>query len=168
MLINSSCTCRTRIHKAQDDGEEVVDIDGSYLYKKVQQLNNSGVHTEPPDLPSSAPISGWEALTEATIGEISQKLPCVTSGMVYSYLSKETCQDDGRSTFRALARGYTHWASGRINTISVNLQHPINCHVESVMRPSMKAGSYRVWIMLGKDDLGYAYVMRATCGCAAG
>ena len=24
----------------------------------------AGVNTEPPDLPSSAPISGWEALTE--------------------------------------------------------------------------------------------------------
>jgi len=128
----------------------------------MQRLNNSGVHIEPPDLPSSAPISGWEALTEANIGDLSAKLPCVTSGMVYLYLAKDTCQDNGRSTFRALARGNTHWASGHINTILVN------CHIESIMRPSMKDGSYRVWIMLGGNDLGYAHVLCATCGCAAG
>jgi len=123
--MNSSCVFCARIHKAQDDGEEVMDVDVSYLYNKIQWLNNSGVYTEPPDLPLSALISGWEELTEAKIGEVSTKLPCVTSGMVYSYFAKETCQDDGGSTFRALARGYTHWDAGHINTISVNLQHPI-------------------------------------------
>jgi len=137
-----------------------VDVDGSCLYKKVQQLNNSGEYTEPPDLPSSAPVSGWEPITEANINEVSQKLPCVTSGMVYSYLANETRQDDGRSTFRALARGYIQWSSGRIQMMSVNLQHPINCHIESTMRPSMKSGSYHVWIMLGKNDLGYAHVLQ--------
>jgi len=122
----------------------------------MQQLNNSGVHIEPPDLLSSAPISGWEALTEANIGELCAKLPCVTSGMVYLYLAKETCQDNGRSTFRALARGYTHWASGHINTILVNLQHPINCHIESIMR---QYSSYRVWIMLGEGYTCYVQLV---------
>ena len=127
------------------------------------------MYTEPPDLPSCAPVSGWEVITEANVNEISQKLPCVISGMIYSYLAKETCQDDGRNTFRALTRGYIQWSSGRIQMMSVNLQHPINSHnIESTMRPSMKAGSYHVWIMLGKNDLGYAHVLRATCGCAAG
>jgi len=49
------------------------------------------VYTELPDLPSSALISDWEALTEANIGEVITKLPCV---MVYFYLAKETYQDD--------------------------------------------------------------------------
>ena len=36
------------------------------------------------------------------------------------------------------------------------------------MKPSMKPGSYQVWIMLQRDDLGYATVKCATCQCAAG
>ena len=36
------------------------------------------------------------------------------------------------------------------------------------MKPSMKPGSYQVWIMLQRDDLGYATVKHATCQCAAG
>lgn len=53
-------------------------------------------------------------------------------------LARQTTQASGQSTFRALTRGYVHWASGRVSTISVNVQHPINCHVQSVMKPSMK------------------------------
>ena len=67
-----------------------MDVDGSYLYKKMQQLNNSGMYTEPPDLPSCAPVSDWEVITEANINEVGLKLTCVvTSGMVYSYLAKK-------------------------------------------------------------------------------
>ena len=36
------------------------------------------------------------------------------------------------------------------------------------MKPSMKRGSYQVWITLQYDDLGYATVNCATCQCAAG
>ena len=91
---------------------------------KVQLLNNSGVYTEPPDLPSSAPVSGWEPITEANINEVSQKLPCVTSGMVYSYLANETRQDDGRSTFRALARGYIQWYPNDVSKLTASNQLP--------------------------------------------
>ena len=120
------------------------------------------------DLPSSPPISGWETVSETNAAEISQKIPRVTNGTVYTYLARQTTQADGQSTFRALTRGYVHWASGRVSTISVNVQHPINCHVQSVMKPSMKPGTYHVWIMLQRCDMGFASVLCATCECAAG
>ena len=60
-----------------------------------------------------------------------------------------------------------HWASSLVSTISVNVQHPINCHVQSVMKLSMKPGTYNVWLMLQRNDMGYASVLRATCECPA-
>ena len=120
------------------------------------------------ELPSSPPLSGWETVSETNAAELSQKLPYVTSGTVYTYLARQTGQSNGQNTFRALDRGYTHWASGRVSTISINVHHPINCHVQSVMKPSMKPGTYNVWIVLQRSDMGYASVLRATCECAAG
>ena len=36
------------------------------------------------------------------------------------------------------------------------------------MKPSMKSGTYNVWLMLQQNDLGYATVLHATCECPAG
>ena len=134
------------------------------MYKKVQRLEKSGTSTAPLNLPLSPPISGWETVSETNVTQISQKMPCITNGLVYTYLAQQTCNNNGESTFRSLTRGYTHWKSGCIHTILVNVRHPNHCHVQSVMKP----GSYQVWIMLQRDDLGYATVLRATCQCAAG
>ena len=69
--------------------------------------------------------------------------------------------------FRALTRGFTHWSSGRMDRIKVNLHNPEFCHVKCTMTPSMKQGSYQVYILLHKErDL--ATVVAATCECAAG
>ena len=40
-------------------------------------------------------------------------------------------------------------------------------YVQSTIKPSLKPGSYQVWIMLKSNDLGYASVNCATCQCAA-
>lgn len=138
------------------------------MYKKAQRLKGSGLNAAPLELPSSPPISGWDVISETNVAQISQRMPCITNGLVYTYLAQQTSHDSGESTFRALTRGYTHWKSGRIHTMSVNIRHPTYCHVQSVMKPSMKPGSYQVWIMLQRDDLGYASVLCATCQCAAG
>ena len=122
----------------------------------------------PPNLPTSPPISGWETISETNAAHLSQKMPCITNGLVYTYLSQQTSHDNGESTFRALTRGFTHWKSGRIHTISISVQHPVYCHVQSTMKPLMKSGSYQVWIMLQCDDLGYASVKCASCQCATG
>ena len=158
----------TRIHKAVKDNVEIVDVDGSYLYKKVQQLEPTCMGIAPLDLPTSPPISGWEIISQSNVVHISQKMPCITNGLVYTYLSQRTSNDNGESTFLELTRGYTHWKPGCIHAISINIKHPIYCHIQSTMKPSMKPDSYQVWIMLQRDDLGYATVKCATCQCAAG
>ena len=122
----------------------------------------------PLDLPTSPPVSGWETTSESNVAHISQKMPCITNGLVYIRLSQQASNDNGESTFGASTRGYTHWKFGRIHTISINIKHPIYCHIQSTMKPSMKPCSYQVWIMLQHDDLGYATVKCATCQCAAG
>ena len=155
-----------RIHKAVKDGAAIMDVDGSYLYQKHRRLEASGLLLAPVD-PPSAPLSGWEAVTEANASTMAQKLPCVTMGMVYNYLASHTGRERGEGTFRALTRGYTHWASGRIERLDVNCQNPEYCHVQSVMKPSMKQGSYHIWLLLQCTG-PLATICRATCECAAG
>ena len=88
------------------------------------------------------------------------------TGLLYTYLAGESC-NEGRSTFRALTRGYTHWASGRLDHLEVNSQHPQYCHVWSIMKPSMKPGSYHVYLLFSRDG-ELACIHTATCECAAG
>ena len=86
---------------------------------------------------------------------------------MYTYLASGAGRSAGEGTFRALTRGFTHWQSGRIDNLEVNVQHPLYCHVRSKMKPSMKQGSYCVSVLLGRED-GFANVLSATCECAAG
>ena len=69
--------CRIRVLSKQ--GAKVVDVDGSYLWRKQQQLNETGVVTEDIGVPSPPP-SGWVTVNEANYTEISKHLPIVTSG----------------------------------------------------------------------------------------
>ena len=69
--------------------------------------------------------------------------------------------------FRALARGFTHWASGRLEQMEVNIEHPEYCHVRCYMRASMKDDIYKVYILLGSSG-NFATVLTATCECGAG
>ena len=87
--------------------------------------------------------------------------------MVYSYLSGALSRTGDEGAFRALSRGYTHWASGRLNVLEINTCNPQYCHVRSNLRPSMKTGSYQVYLLLGKSEI-YVTVVSATCECAAG
>ena len=45
----------------------IVDVDGSYLYRKQQLLKQSGVCIAPLP-PPSPPLSGWEVVSESNIG----------------------------------------------------------------------------------------------------
>ena len=88
-------------------------------------------------------------------------------GVVYAYLAGGAGCGAEEGTFRALTRGYIHWQSGRIEKLEVNVKHPLFCHVRSQMKPSMKPGTYRVWILLGRED-NFATIHTATGECAAG
>ena len=52
--------------------------------------------------------------------------------------------------FRALERGYAHWASGRLQELQVNANQ-FFCHVKCTTSPSMKGGIYKVYMLLGKE-----------------
>ena len=88
-------------------------------------------------------------------------------GLVYTYLAGHVGRMGEQGAFRALTRGYTHWASGLLQQLEVNTNNPNFCHVRIAMKPSMKDGLYHVYILLARDgDL--ANICSATCECAAG
>ena len=60
----------------QQEGRSIVDIDGSYVYRKYTE---SGVQVELPLNPPS-PISGWVVVKEDTYQSIAPSIPPVTSG----------------------------------------------------------------------------------------
>ena len=74
----------------------------------------------------------------------------------------------GKGAFRALTRGYTHWASGRLNKLEVNTCNQTLCFVCCQMRPSMKTGFYTIKLILRKSDNNVAVIAQAICQCAAG
>lgn len=88
-------------------------------------------------------------------------------GLVYTYLAGHVGRNSDEGAFRALSRGYTHWASGRIQEIELNTKNPTFCHVRCRMQPSMKVGVYNTCILLGKQG-EVATIKQATCECAAG
>ena len=97
-------------------------------------------------------------------------LHLVSDRFVYTCRNSLHLPGIGRSVtegaFRALTRGYTHWASGRMEFMEVNTHNPDYCHIRSNMKPSMKPGLYKVYFLLHKED-GVTSVEVATCECAA-
>lgn len=88
-------------------------------------------------------------------------------GLVYTYLAGHVGHFGDQGAFRALTRGYTHWASGRLQEMEVNTKHPSYCHVRCTMTPSMRAGVYKVYLLLGREG-ELATICSATCECSAG
>lgn len=67
-----------RIHDPLQQNLDVVDVDGSYLYRKKQQLISQGIRTLPLSL-ASVPLTGWEVVTANNYKE--KNVPRVISGM---------------------------------------------------------------------------------------
>ena len=88
-------------------------------------------------------------------------------GALYSYLVEDVGKSGGEGTFRVLSRGYVHWASGRMEKLEINVQNSMFCHFRCTIKPSMKSGSYKVYVLLKRDGT-FGQVKSATCGCAAG
>ena len=53
---------------------KVIDVDGSYLVRKHQQLQVDGVNVAPLGIPP-VPPSGWDALSETNFKEAIGKMP---------------------------------------------------------------------------------------------
>ena len=92
---------------------------------------------------------------------------CCCVGLVYTYLVGHVGRTGDQGAFRVLARGYTHWSSGRLEEIDVNTNHSEYCHVRCTMTPSMKSIPYHIYLLLGRDG-ELATICSATCECAAG
>ena len=92
----------------------------------------------------------------------------ILPGVLYSYLAEGVGHSTGKGAFRALSRGYVHWASGRMEKLEVNYHNPTFCPVRCTMKPSMKDGSYTVYVLLEKSTQYTTTIHRATCQCTAG
>ena len=69
-----------RVRKADDEGVPVVDVDGSYLYRKYKLLCDAGENVSLPPAPPP-PISGWTTMTSENHLTLASSLPPVTHGM---------------------------------------------------------------------------------------
>jgi len=85
-----------RIKEAKDRNAEVIDVDGSYLHRKHQQLINSGVSVAPPGVPPR-PLAGWETITNSNYQQYCTKIPIVTQGLIILFnISIIPCMYRGR------------------------------------------------------------------------
>ena len=173
--------------RVEADGVQVVDVDGSFLYKKYKKLAESGKQVFLPPLPPP-PVSGWIVMTGENCHSLAGSIPRVSqgissvliahrystfilfilqTGLIYTYLAGHVGHVGDQGAFRALSRGYTHWASGRVDELQVNTNNPEYCHVKCKMKPSMKTGMYNTYMLLGREG-DVARIELATCECAAG
>ena len=89
--------------------------------------------------------------------------------MVYAYLAEGVGRSKAaEGAFKALSRGFTHWASGRLEHLEINIKNPSYSHVRSNMKPSIKQGSYDVYLLLERIKEDMASIQAATCQCTAG
>ena len=72
-------TC-SRVNQAEEEDTPVVDVDGSYLYRKYQQLARSGRDVAQPDHPGPPP-SGWKIVNEETYKGITPSISLFTTGI---------------------------------------------------------------------------------------
>ena len=156
-----------RVRQAKRHGKGVIDVDGSYFYRKREKLEASGVTCAPLPLPTFPPL-GWTLITDSNQRNVKPVMPVVYPTTLYEYLAEGVGNVSGKGAFRALTRGYTHWASGRINKLEVNTCNPTLCFVRCQMRPSMKTGFYTVKLILRKSNNNVAVIAQAICQCAAG
>ena len=115
-VYNSCNVYRTRSAKAE--GVTVVDVNGTYFKWKRQGLLSENLNVALLPIPNF-PLHGWESVDESNADVIAKQLPCVLPTTLYTYLAEGIWNARGSRAFRALKRGYVHWASGRINHFSI-------------------------------------------------
>lgn len=152
------------------DGCKVIDVDGTYLERKRKRLNEAGSNIPPLSVPSF-PVCGWSKLSpESPLND--PKFPSLSQGTLYTYLAEGVGNTRGKKAFRALKRGYVHFTSGRVSSVEVQNRNLTYTFVKSTMIPSMRAGTYKVTMILKKEFIEQECVVenivRATCDCAAG
>lgn len=110
-------------------------------------------------------------MEESNSKDIAEQLPIVSPSTLYTYLAEGVGNTKGSLAFRALKRGYVHWACGRMNKLEVQTRHPHFTFIRSVMIPSVQSGTYSVKVLLKKQSVNnqvVGEVCHASCECAAG
>ena len=109
-----------RVRQAKHEKRKVIDIDGSYLPRKYQQLQASGIHCAPLSIPRLPPL-GWTRDTDDNRDDVGKLLSKVFPTTLYHYLAEgvgnTSGNTSGKGAFRALTRGYVHWASGHMDKL---------------------------------------------------
>ena len=158
-----------RVRKAKTESIQVIDVTGTYLERKRQKLLSSNINVAP--LPHPAfPLHGWKTVEESNGKDIAKQLPTVSPTTLYTYHADCVGNTKGSMAFRALKKGYVHWASGRMNKIEVQTHHPHFAFVRSVMIPSMRSGTYSLKVLLKKQTVNNQVVgdvCQASCECVA-
>ena len=70
--------------QVEQEGTPVIDVDGSYLYRKYKKLDEAGRCVQLPPHHPPPPISGWITLTNENHESLAPTIPPVTQGM-YNY-----------------------------------------------------------------------------------
>ena len=63
----------------------MVDVDGSYLYKKYQHLDASSVNVAPLEVPPPL-LTGWESVSKGNIKVVADTIPYVTTGVFIHHI----------------------------------------------------------------------------------
>ena len=116
-------------------------------------------------------FQGWRSIKEDNACDIAKDMPSVSPTTLYTYLAEGVGNAKVSQAFRALKRGYIHWASGRLSKLEVHTLHPVYSFIRASIVPSMRTGTYLVKIILKKLRVGdqvIGSVCQASCECAAG
>ena len=70
---------KLRMIQAKQDGSPVVDVDGSFRYKKYLFLTSTGKNVAEPG-PPPPPLTEWKLVSENTFQDVALHIPLVTSG----------------------------------------------------------------------------------------
>jgi len=160
-----ACCSLYRILEAKEKGATVVNVDGSYLHKKRARLIEEGNTVPPLPIPTETPPLGWTEITVENYAECSSTFPNISPGELYRYMALGVGYEGSSGRFRALIQGYKFWASGRVQSVAINVQNPCICFVRGRVFPSMKDEVYVVDLLVSHQT---AKLERAQCKRVAG
>ncbi|KAL5517990.1 hypothetical protein EMCRGX_G003649 [Ephydatia muelleri] len=80
-----------RVQEVSASNAPVIDVDGSYLYRKQQQHLPSATDISMLPVPAP-PLMGWESVTKDNVDLISTRIPWVTQDGHLATITKATCE----------------------------------------------------------------------------
>jgi len=113
------------------------------IQKKRARLIEEGNTIPSLPIPTETPPLGWTEITADNYPKCSSALPNILPGELYRYMALGVGYW-GSATKAAVAGfelsygGYKFWASGRVQSVAINVQNPCICFVRGRVFPLMK------------------------------